>query len=155
MNTNVIIKANKETGAVLKMTPMLDGLTGEMKEMGTLRVEQTSFYTRKGFIITNKRSAFVKLSIDQIEAFGGSLVHNGVFPIPGKISIYETLTPYVNKSTGKIQEPKRRSKDGEIVTYKGQNVYMNSEFTHDLSTPDVFLREHKAEVTESYEYAPE
>ena len=141
MNTNVIIKANKETGIVVKMAPMKDGLTGEMKEMGTLRVEQSAFTMRKGFLVTSKRSAFIKLTVDQITALGDSLQKDAIFPLPGKIYINETLTPYVNKSTGKVQEPKRKGENGDIITYQGQTVYMNSEFTDDLSKPDVFLRD--------------
>jgi len=144
MNNNVIIKADATTGAVLRMSTIKDGLTGEMKEIGTVRVEQSAFTMRKGFLVTSKRSAFIKLTGDQIESLGNLLIDNATFPLPGKIVIKETLTPYVNKTTGKVQEPKRKGKDGEIITYQGEPVYMNADFTDNMAEPDEFLRESSA-----------
>tara|TARA_R110002051_G_C8596607_1_gene479729 strand:+ start:158 stop:664 length:507 start_codon:yes stop_codon:yes gene_type:complete len=95
-----------------------------------------------GYINTATRVAFVPVSQKSFDSWRKrGLVQDGaIFPFNGKIVVKETLEPYVNKTTGQIQEPKKRGINGSVCYHFGEPIYRNSVFTMDMDEEDVFLK---------------
>lgn len=150
MNTKVKFLANKETGEVINWRTITNK-AGEEREVGVVML--TSITMNNSSIGgLSKRVAFRTLEKDVIDYIGEANIIDGhEYPQQGKIVVTETLKPYVSKA-GKTQDPKINPTTGEVITYQGQPVYRNSEFTADLDAQDVFLKD--APVTASAD-APE
>ena len=139
LSNKVTIQENPTTNEVITLKEIPDGLTGEMKTVGILRVMQTKKFMKNNFMQRSNRSCFITLSEEDMEDYEGLLFHNQLFPMDGKIVVTETLEPYVKKD-GSKQEPKRKGKDGDIITSNGRPIYMNSHFSSDMSEQDVLIK---------------
>lgn len=140
MKNQVLIAENSKTGELIKMRTVTNSKTGEKREVASIMVQQTSLAGLSTFGRLQKRTAYVTLEMDAFEFIEDHIVNGAVFPVPGKIVIEESLTPYVRKD-GSKQEPKINPDTGEIITYQGQPVYRNTRFTEDLNAQDVLLRD--------------
>ena len=139
MNTNVLVSANSETGECLTWRT-ISNKDGDEREVAVVMLRQISL-NNSSIGGLSKRVAFKTLEKEAIEYIGeANFVDGMVYPQAGKIIILETTTPYVSKA-GKTQEPKVNPTTGEVILYKGQPIYRNSEFTADLNTQDVFLKD--------------
>ena len=139
MENTVKILANKETGETITWRTIEDS-DGNQREVGVVMLQSITL-NNSSIGGLSKRVAFKTLEKEAIEFIGeANLVDGTNYPQQGKIVVTETLVPYVSKS-GKTQEPKRNPTTGEVILYKGQPIYRNSEFTADLNTQDVFLKD--------------
>tara|TARA_R110000851_G_scaffold151564_1_gene292804 strand:+ start:124 stop:597 length:474 start_codon:yes stop_codon:yes gene_type:complete len=140
MNNPVLVKENPNNGLLVTMKDAKDA-SGKAIQLGTIRVEQVVVSVTRGYVNVSKRSAFLTLREEQLSALAPLLVKDGAFPVPGKLVVTETLTPYVSKSTGKVQDPKMNPTTKQVITYQGQPVYMNTDFESNLNAQDTFLRD--------------
>jgi len=149
----VKVNANSETGEIWTLRNITDKNTKEERTVGVIMLSQVSFNS-SGIGGLSKKTAFKTYEQDVMDLLG-DMVDGQTFPIPGKLVIEETLKPYTRKD-GSTQEPKRKGKNGDIITYQGSPVYRNTEFTTDMNAQDVLLRETKASVpaTEDANDAP-
>tara|TARA_R110000803_G_scaffold192537_2_gene255386 strand:- start:1062 stop:1535 length:474 start_codon:yes stop_codon:yes gene_type:complete len=154
----VLVKENPHNGSCVTMKDAKDK-NGKKIKLGTIRVSQAVVTVVRGYVNVSNRSAFLTLREEQLAVLAPLLGKDQPFPVPGKLVITETLTPYVSKSTGKTQEPKQYPKDhklaGQPITYQGQPVYMNTDFESDMSKQDVFLREAPVAALPSGDDTPE
>jgi hypothetical protein len=139
----VKVNANSNTGEIWTLRQITDSQTGEERTVGVIMLSQASFNS-SGIGGLSKKTAFKTYEQEVIDLLG-DLTDGQTFPIEGKLIVEETLVPYTRKD-GSTQEPKRKGKDGEIITYHGSPVYRNTDFTTDMSAQDVLLRESKAQV---------
>lgn len=147
MNTNVLVSANKETGETLTWRTITNK-NGDERQVAVIMLRQTAM-NNSSIGGLSKRVAFKTLEKEVVEFIGeANFVDGMVYPQAGKIVILETTTPYVS-SKGKTQSAKINPTTGEVITFGGEPVYRNSEFTADLNAVDVFLKD--APVTESKE----
>jgi hypothetical protein len=140
MNKNVVVLPNKNTGDILTYRTITDKATGEQREVGVVMVQQTKASGLSTIGRLSKRVAFITLEEEVLEFLGDSLQANQTFPVPGKLAILETTTPYVRKD-GTTQEAKINPTTKDVITYQGSPVYRNTFFTEDMNLPDVFLRD--------------
>lgn len=144
MNTKVIVRAHKETGALVTMKNIINKEDGSERAVGTVMVEQSAITGLSGIGRVSKRVAFITLEEEVVDLLKPSLVDGGEFPVQGKLVVTETTVPYIKKD-GTPQEPKRHGGTNEVMTYKGQPIYRNTDFSEDLKAVDVLLRDTVAE----------
>ena len=150
MKNQVIIKADSKTGNVVTMKTQTNKTTGEETQVGSVRIESTAYTNWRGQVRTSKRTAFLSLNEDVLSSMEPLLVDGGVFPMPGKIVVEETLTPYIKKN-GKPQEAKINPSTKEVITFQGQPVYRNSYFSTDLDAQDVLLKDNASTSNDAEE----
>lgn len=144
MNTKVIVRAHKETGALVTMKNIINKEDGSERAVGTVMVEQSTITGLSGIARVSKRVAFITLEEEVVDLLKTSLVDGQEFPVQGKLVVTETTVPYIKKD-GTPQEPKRHGGTNEIMTYQGQPIYRNTDFSEDLNAVDVLLRDTVAE----------
>ena len=137
----VKVMANPQTGEVWTPRVITDSNTGEEIEAAVIMLSQVTINS-SGIGGLAKRTAFKTYRQEVVDLLG-PLVDGQTFPLEGKLVVTETLTPYQRKD-GSFQEPKRRGKGGEVITYNGQPVYRNTDFTEDMDAQDVLLRQSSA-----------
>lgn len=153
MKSPIKILANSKTGQVVTMREITNSKTGEVSSLGSVMVEQTHI-SLDGIARLERRTAFLSLPEDVIDAMSDYLTDGAILPIEGKIVVEETLVPYKSKS-GKLQEPKINPTTKAVITYKGQPVYRNTRFTQDMNAQDIFLRDTPTSEDSSSEDATE
>ena len=143
MNQVVLVKENVNTGELVTFKKV-ENKEGEVLKLGTIMVSQETFTGFSGIARVSRRVAFITVEEKMANALLPSLRDNSPFPVNGKIIIKETTTPYVRKD-GSLQSPKINPTTGEVITYNGNPVYRNTQFTEDLSAVDVFLRDNNVD----------
>jgi len=136
----VKIVANSKTGSVVTMKTITDKKTGETREVGSVMVQSRALSGLSALGRVQTRTAFLTLEQDALEFLDAHLSDGAVLPVPGRIVVQETLTPYTTKA-GKIQEAKINPTSGAIITYQGQPVYRNTYFSENVNEMDVFLKD--------------
>jgi hypothetical protein len=78
---------------------------------------------KKNFLVEEKRVAWFKGNLAQIESFvkTNALREGSAFPMPSKLVVEESTIPFY---TG--QEPKINPQTKEIITFEGKAVYRNT-----------------------------
>ena len=140
MKSKVIVRAHKETGALVTMKTIVNKENGEERQVGTVMVESSTITGLSGIGRVSKRVAFVTLEEEVVDLLKPYLVNKGEFPVEGKLVVTETTVPYIKKD-GTPQSPKIHGSTGEIMTYKGEPIYRNTDFSEDMSKQDTLLRD--------------
>jgi hypothetical protein len=138
MKSKVVVRANKDTGAVVTMKTIVSKETGEERNVGTVMVEQSKITGLSAIARVAKRVAFITLEEEVVNLLKPSLIDGGEFPVEGKLVVTETTVPYIKKD-GTPQEPKRHGGTNEVMMYNGQPIYRNTDFSEDLNAQDVLL----------------
>lgn len=138
MKSKVIVRAHKETGAIVTMKTIVDKESGEERQVGTVMVEQTTVTGLSKIARIAKRVAFITLEEEVVNLLSPMLVDGGEFPVEGKLVVTETTVPYVKKD-GTPQEPKRHGGTNEVMMFKGTPIYRNTDFSEIMSTQDTLL----------------
>lgn len=129
----VTVATNPTTGLVI--TPSVNKPT-----WGSIRVDSVHVTMENGLINRNKRSAFLRGLITDLEAIGYSAGQQ----IPGQIIRKESFTPFyvagVNGAT-KTQDPKINPTTKAVVLTDDRETYLESEFTQNLEATDVWIGE--------------
>ena len=138
MKSKVVVRAHKDTGALVTMKTIVNKETGGERNVGTEMVEQfkTTGFSSSAWI--EKRVAFITLEEEVVDLLKPSLIDGGEFPVEGKLVVTETTVPYIKKD-GTPQEPKRHGGTNEVMMYNGQPIYRNTDFSEDLNAQDVLL----------------
>ena len=147
MISQVIIKENSKTGNVVNMRTITDK-AGVKREVASIMIQQTSMSGISRMGRASVRTAFITLEQSGLELMKPYLIKDAVFPYAGKIVIKETLIPYT-KANGETQEPKIDPRTREVITYQGQPVYRNSQFTEDINEADILLKDTPSNVDQS------
>jgi hypothetical protein len=140
MKSKVIVNAHKDTGAIITMKTIVNKETGEERQVGTVMVSQSKITGLGAIARVAKRVAFVTLEEEVVDILQPLLTDGGEFPVEGKLVVTETTKPYIKKD-GSLQEPKRNTSTGEIMMYKGEPIYRNTDFSEDMNAQDVLLRD--------------
>lgn len=149
LTNTVKILANSQTGETIAWRTITDK-AGNEREVGVVMLQSVTL-NNSSIGGLSKRVAFKTLEKEVIDFIGqGNFTDGADYPQQGKIVVTETLKPYVSKA-GKTQEPKINPSTKEVITYNGQPVYRNSEFTADLDAQDVFLKDAPVHETVSAE----
>ena len=138
MKSKVIVRAHKETGAIVTMKTIVDKESGEERQVGTVMVEQTTVTGLSKIARIAKRVAFITLEEEVVNLLSPMLVDGGEFPVEGKLVVTETTVPYLKKD-GTPQEPKRHGGTNEVMMFKGTPIYRNTDFSEIMSTQDTLL----------------
>mgnify|MGYP003675434794 FL=1 len=138
MKSKVIVRAHKETGAIVTMKTIVDKESGEERQVGTVMVEQTTVTGLSKIARIAKRVAFITLEEEVVNLLSPMLVDGGEFPVEGKLVVTETTVPYVKKD-GTPQEPKRHGRTNEVMMFEGTPIYRNTDFSEIMSTQDTLL----------------
>jgi|TARA_R110000744_G_C19198909_1_gene544738 hypothetical protein len=138
MKSKVIVRAHKETGAIVTMKTIVDKESGEERQVGTVMVEQTTVTGLSKIARIAKRVAFITLEEEVVDLLSPMLVDGGEFPVEGKLVVTETTVPYLKKD-GTPQEPKRHGGTNEVMMFKGTPIYRNTDFSEIMSTQDTLL----------------
>lgn len=138
MKSKVIVRAHKETGAIVTMKTIVNKETGEDRQVGTVMVEQTTIAGLSKIARIAKRVAFITLEEEVVKLLSPMLVDGGEFPVEGKLVVTETTVPYIKKD-GTPQEPKRHGGTNEVMMFEGTPIYRNTDFSEIMSTQDTLL----------------
>ena len=98
----------------------------------------------QGFMAEEKRVAWFKGRTEQIESFVKQygLKDGSIFPIPVKLIVKESTTPFYNN-----QEPKVNPTTGEVINHNGSPVYRQTIVVAESSSEvDVKLASDKEQV---------
>lgn len=124
--SKIIVRANPETNEVLTPNPNKAGWS-------TTRVEQST-PTMSGRIVNiQKRVAFITGETANMEALG--LTNGGEFPIPGRLVVKESLTPFYEGQSPKIVP----NTNDLVCTLGGAPIYREVTFSSDTTVQDVFV----------------
>lgn len=126
----VKVVAHPTTGAVI--TP-----SASKPEYGTFRVDQEKTVFVDGFMNVQRRTAFVRGRVSDLE----SLNLSAGKALPGTIQRQESFAPFYEG-----QEPKINPQTQEAVLTDGKLTYMQSVYVQDADTPDVWVGETSQEV---------
>lgn len=129
LSNQPIVKAHPVTGAIVTY---FDNSKGET--FGKIRVDQRAPVINNGFMSFANRSAFITLDESTAKEMESILVEDAPYPIPGKVVVTESLTPFYEG-----QEPKRKGADGEVITHLGAPVYRDTNYVFDLEAKDTLL----------------
>ncbi len=132
-----VVIAHPETGKLITMFKSAE----TQEEYGNIRVDEKKLVVAGGFSRFANRSAFIKVDKETAEVLEGMLVENEPYPIPGKIIVSESYSPFYPG-----QEPKRKGKDGETVLSNGKPVYRHTEFTTNMDLTDALIESDKVVV---------
>jgi len=103
-------------------------------DYGYIRVSQERSIFENGFFRPQKVSALIMGKIEHLKSAG---FYNGQ-TIPGKIVVFESMTPKNTKNPEK--ELKQGGKTGINCTVDGKNIYRRTEFTDDVTTVDITIK---------------
>tara|TARA_R110002050_G_scaffold93686_1_gene195630 strand:+ start:113 stop:598 length:486 start_codon:yes stop_codon:yes gene_type:complete len=156
MKTPITIAENSQTGNVVTMKSITNKATGETSRVGSVMVQQSVVSGFSKVSYASKRTAFLTLSESALAVMQPYLKNGAELPFAGQIVVTETLTPYIYKSGAKEGQPqdhkvypKGHALAGQEVTFNGQRVYRNTEFTEDMSLTDTFLKDSQTPVASS------
>ena len=127
----VKVSQHPETGAVI--TPSTN-----TPLFGTIRLDSEHKSMEKGFVNIQKRSAFVRGRIEDLNALG---LKSGQ-SLPGKIIKRESFEPFYEGQTSKINPS-----TGEIVLTNGRETYLEFVYTEDANATDQWVGANNAEVS--------
>lgn len=114
-----------ETGLVI--TPSVN-----KPEFGTIRIDQEANIFNNGFFIVQKRTAFLRGRITDLESLG---LKNGS-TLNGKIIRKESFEPFYEN-----QEPKINPQTNEVILTDGRPTYLEFEYTEDKNASDHWVAE--------------
>ena len=120
----VTVVAHPETGHVI--TP-----SSNNPEYGTFRVDTVSKSLEGGFVNINKRSAFIRGKIEDLQGLG----LKADMKLDGCIKKQEAFEPFYAD-----QEPKINPTTEEVVLTDGRETYLQFEYTADPKALDVWGR---------------
>lgn len=127
----VVVK-HPETGLVI--TPSIN-----KPEFGTIRIDQEVDVFNNGFFAVQKRTAFVRGRITDLESLG---LKDGTI-LDGKIIRKESFEPFYEN-----QEPKINPQTKEVILTDGRPTYLEFEYTEDKNASDYWVAESN-EITET------
>lgn len=127
----VVVK-HPETGLII--TPSVN-----KPEFGTIRIDQETSVFNNGFFAVQKRTAFVRGRITDLESLG---LKDGS-TLDGKIIRKESFEPFYEN-----QEPKINPQTNEVVLTDGRPTYLEFEYTEDKDASDHWVAEYD-EVAET------
>lgn len=120
----VVVK-HPETGLVI--TPSVN-----KPEFGTIRIDQEVNVFNNGFFAVQKRTAFVRGRITDLESLG---LKDGS-TLDGKIIRKESFEPFYEN-----QEPKINPQTNEVILTDGRPTYLEFEYTEDKDASDHWVAE--------------
>lgn len=120
----VVVK-HPETGLVI--TPSVN-----KPEFGTIRIDQEVNVFNNGFFAIQKRTAFVRGRITDLESLG---LKDGS-TLDGKIIRKESFKPFYEN-----QEPKINPQTNEVILTDGRPTYLEFEYTEDKDASDHWVAE--------------
>lgn len=120
----VVVK-HPETGLII--TPSVN-----KPEFGTIRIDQEASVFTNGFFAVQKRTAFVRGRITDLESLG---LEDGS-TLDGKIIRKESFEPFYEN-----QEPKINPQTNEVVLTDGRPTYLEFEYTEDKNASDHWVAE--------------
>jgi len=129
LSNQPIVKAHPVTGAIVTY---FDNSKGET--FGKIRIDQRAPVINNGFMSFANRSAFITLDESTAKEMETILEEDKAYPIPGKVVVTESLTPFYEG-----QEPKRKGAEGEVITHLGASVYRDTNYVFDLDAKDTLL----------------
>lgn len=121
---SVVVK-HPETGLVI--TPSVN-----KPEFGTIRIDQEANVFTNGFFAVQKRTAFVRGRITDLESLG--LKDDST--LDGKIIRKESFEPFYEN-----QEPKINPQTNEVILTDGRPTYLEFEYTEDKDASDHWVAE--------------
>lgn len=127
----VTVMSHPDTGNVI--TP-----SSNNPEYGTIRVDSTQKVFTNGFFSFQKRSAFIRGKIEDLQKAGFSEGQQ----LQGKIQRQESFNPFYEG-----QSPKINPETEEEVLTNGKLTYLQFEYTDNANAPDVWV-ENAIEVAE-------
>ena len=133
----VIVK-HPETGLVI--TPSVN-----KPEFGTIRIDQEANVFNNGFFAVQKRTAFIRGRITDLESLG---LKDGS-TLDGKIIRKESFEPFYEN-----QEPKINPQTNEVILTDGRPTYLEFEYTEDKDASDHWVAESN-EVAETVDILAE
>lgn len=107
---------------------------------GSIMFEEVAFTNAGGFLNKQKRVAFLRSDVETLKDYASSLNLKAGTVIPGKIVVEESITPFFEGQT-----PKVNPTSGETITHGGNAVYRNSSIGT-LDQADKLLASDKIEV---------
>jgi len=129
LSNQPIVKAHPVTGAIVTY---FDNSKGET--FGKIRIDQRAPVINNGFMSFANRSAFITLDESTAKEMETILEEDKAYPIPGKVVVTESLTPFYEG-----QEPKRKGAEGEVINHLGASVYRDTNYVFDLDAKDTLL----------------
>lgn len=93
--------AHPETDNVITFFKKLNE-EGEEVTYGKVRIDSVNLSMNKGFVSTQRRTAFVTLDSMALELLGGQIKAGKPYPMEGKIVVEESLSPMWVGHTPKI-----------------------------------------------------
>ena len=132
LSGDVIVKLHPETGAIytVKNNP----------EWCSVRVESTVLgNNEKGLLALQKRVAFIRMQVVVADSMiaQGQLKPERPFPFKGKIVIKESWEEFYPNQTQKINP-----ETGEIIQYRGRDVYRATYFQSGESAHDELIADY-------------
>lgn len=121
---SVVVK-HPETGLVI--TPSVN-----KPEFGTIRIDQEASVFTNGFFAVQKRTAFVRGRITDLESLG---LKDGS-TLDGKIIRKESFEPFYEN-----QEPKINPQTNEVILTDGRPTYLEFVYTEDKDASDHWVAE--------------
>lgn len=131
-----IVKVAKhpETGNIITVS-------AKNPEFGTIRLDAEQNVFSGGFFNVQKRTAFVRGRITDLE----SLKLRDGQVLSGQIVKKESFSPFYTKEDGTPQQPKINPTTGEVVLTDGQPTYLEYEYTEDMNAVDYWVEEDSTE----------
>jgi hypothetical protein len=133
----VKVAQHPATGAVI--TPSTNN-----PEFGTIRLDSEHKSMEKGYLNIQKRSAFVRGKLEELNALG---LKSGQ-SLPGKIIKRESFEPFYDN-----QGPKINPTTAEIILTNGRETYLEFVYTEDANSTDQWVGSNSAEVSAEVENA--
>lgn len=120
----VVVK-HPETGLVITSSV-------NKPEFGTIRIDQEANVFNNGFFTVQKRTAFVRGRITDLESLG---LKDGS-TLDGKIIRKESFEPFYEN-----QEPKINPQTNEVILTDSRPTYLEFEYTEDKNASDHWVAE--------------
>ena len=130
---SVKIVAHPTTGQVI--TPSQNN-----PEWGTFRVDSVHTSFENGIVNVQKRTAFIRGKISDLEGLGLRAGQT----LPGQIVKKESYEPFYEGQSPKIYPSGERQ--GQPVLTNGRKTYLEYEYTQDMASCDVFFSTQSATV---------
>ena len=129
--SKILVKTHPETGRVLTQNP-------KNQDWSTVRLEQETFVMNGRIAGKVTRSAFITGPTEVLNAM--NLQPNGEYPVPGKLVVKESLTPFYEGQKAKVA-----GDTGVECKLDGQPIYRQVEFSNDTTAPDVLIAHNNTE----------
>ena len=127
--TKPTIMAHPESGVII--TPSTSN-----PEFGTIRVDQVADVFNNGFFATQRRVAFIRGRVSDLEGLVERFKLKEGSTLNGKIIKQESFEPFYTKADGTPQEPKIHPTTNEVILTDGRPTYLNFVYTEDNSASD-------------------